>query len=226
MPLHLDLENHIRQSYELIKQYESIIQLSDNPKEQARCRRIIDEQWELIRHYFREYVPVCNKLSISIPEDISLIWAMLSEPKATPTKQLLPQSANQDRDIDNPKDAQHSKDPAGKNVLVHAKQEPRLAVSSTIRSYVEKHLWGQYLLLILFLIGVLEGIVGIFDVHPLWRRSALAISALLGGLVIWGQSHMPYHRHQYRSWDRRFTLSLVIVAFGLLGWLTYLEVQR
>ena len=68
-----DLEQHIRESYKLIREFEDILRLSDNPKEQARARRAINEQWDIIKGYVAEYVPLCERLGLGIPEDITEI---------------------------------------------------------------------------------------------------------------------------------------------------------
>jgi len=68
-----DLEQHTRESYSLIRQYEDMLRLSADPKEQARSRRGIEEQWELIKSYLAEYVPLCERLSLTVPADIAEI---------------------------------------------------------------------------------------------------------------------------------------------------------
>ena len=50
-----DLEQHIRQSYDLAREYEAIFQIASDPKEKARARRAIEEQWALIEGYLAEY---------------------------------------------------------------------------------------------------------------------------------------------------------------------------
>ncbi len=70
-----DLEGHIRESYELIHRYEDILRLSDRPKEQARARRAIEEQWGLIAGYLREYLPLCEQIGARLPADIREIAA-------------------------------------------------------------------------------------------------------------------------------------------------------
>jgi hypothetical protein len=50
-----DLENHIRESYGIIREYEAIRQVSDRPEEKQRARRLIDAQWALIEGYLAEY---------------------------------------------------------------------------------------------------------------------------------------------------------------------------
>jgi hypothetical protein len=48
MSLKTDLEQRIRKSYNLIRQYEDIIAVSSDPKEKERSRQHIQEQQELI----------------------------------------------------------------------------------------------------------------------------------------------------------------------------------
>ena len=89
-----DLEKHIRESYKLIGEFEEILRLSDNPKEQARSRRAIKEQWELIKGYLAEYVPLCERLSLAIPEDITEIVVIAGVPlPSVPSAQPLAEPA-------------------------------------------------------------------------------------------------------------------------------------
>jgi len=78
-----DLETKIRQSQALIQKYEDIIQTSSDPKETARARREIDEQWELIRGWWHEYLSLCQRLSMPVHDGIAQIAARFQElPKA------------------------------------------------------------------------------------------------------------------------------------------------
>jgi len=72
-----DLEQHIRQSYRLIRDYEATLRLSDDPKEKARARHAIEEQWALIEGYLGEYLPLCRSLALPIPQDIEEIVVVL-----------------------------------------------------------------------------------------------------------------------------------------------------
>jgi len=65
-----DLESHIRESYELVRQSEAIVRETDRPKERKRAEREIDEQWGLIRGYLDEYIPLCKRLQVSIANDL------------------------------------------------------------------------------------------------------------------------------------------------------------
>jgi hypothetical protein len=70
-----DLENHIRKSYALIREYEEILRESDNPKKKARARQIMDEQWALIARYAGEY----HRLADETPDDVARILAGLPD---------------------------------------------------------------------------------------------------------------------------------------------------
>jgi len=74
-----DLEQNIRESYALIGQYEAIRRNTDRPEERKRATRIIDEQWELIKGYLDEYLPLCHRLGVTIPDDIAQIAARFAE---------------------------------------------------------------------------------------------------------------------------------------------------
>ena len=65
-----DLEKSIRDSYKLIHEYEDILYLSPDPKEKSRARRAIEEQWEFVKSYLAEYIPLCQRLSFSMPQDV------------------------------------------------------------------------------------------------------------------------------------------------------------
>jgi hypothetical protein len=67
-----DLEEHIRESYDLVREYEAIIQTSSDPKEKARSQRAIAEQWELIEGSLTEYRRLVN---VAFPDDIAEIAA-------------------------------------------------------------------------------------------------------------------------------------------------------
>lgn len=70
-----DIESHIRESYRLIREYEDILRLSADPKEQARARRAVEEQWTLVEGYLGEYLPLCRRIGTSPPADIAEIAA-------------------------------------------------------------------------------------------------------------------------------------------------------
>jgi hypothetical protein len=67
-----DLEQHIRDSYEIIREYERMIQTSDRPEEKLRARRTIEEQWNRVREYLAEYARLVNG---TWPRDIAEITA-------------------------------------------------------------------------------------------------------------------------------------------------------
>jgi hypothetical protein len=65
-----DLEQLIRESYSLIRQYEAIILASSDPKEKARARQQIQEQQELIKGHLEKYTPLCEHLNQPMSADI------------------------------------------------------------------------------------------------------------------------------------------------------------
>jgi hypothetical protein len=65
-----DLEHHIRESYEIIRDYEDIVRTSDRPEEKTRARRMINEQWSLVEGYLTEYRPLVGG---ALPEEIAQI---------------------------------------------------------------------------------------------------------------------------------------------------------
>lgn len=65
-----DLESHIRESYDFIRQYEEIARTSDRPPEKARARREIEEQWGLIEGHLAEYQTLCQRLEKPLAEDV------------------------------------------------------------------------------------------------------------------------------------------------------------
>ena len=65
-----DLGKHILESYDMIHQYEQIIHTSNRPEEVARAKRKIDEQWGHIEGYINEYVSLCQRLQLNIPNDL------------------------------------------------------------------------------------------------------------------------------------------------------------
>jgi len=70
-----DLERHIRNSYDIIRQYEEMVQTSDRPEEVQRAQRKIEEQWGLIRGPLVEYLALCRRRGLAVPEEISEIAA-------------------------------------------------------------------------------------------------------------------------------------------------------
>lgn len=70
-----DLELNIRESSDLIQKYETIERESDRPEERKRARRIIDEQWGLIKGYLDEYRSLVEASGAPIPDDIALLTA-------------------------------------------------------------------------------------------------------------------------------------------------------
>ena len=80
-----DLERSIRESYDIIRQYEAVIRTSGRPEEKLRARRVIDEQWALIEGYLAQYRPLCGGV---LPDDMAQLAAAApgAEPAAPSTK--------------------------------------------------------------------------------------------------------------------------------------------
>lgn len=70
-----DLESHIRESSDLISQYETLMRLSSDPREKARARRAIEEQRELLRGHLAEYRRLCRASGQNMASDIAEIAA-------------------------------------------------------------------------------------------------------------------------------------------------------
>jgi len=70
-----DLEGLIRGAYKLIREYEEVEHLSDDPKERERARREMEGEWARIRKWLAEYLPLCKRLGEPPPDDIAQIAA-------------------------------------------------------------------------------------------------------------------------------------------------------
>lgn len=68
-----DLEKHVRESVQLVSEYEQILRLSDNPKEKARTELAIKEQRKLLDQFTVEYIILCKRLGLPLPPDIAEI---------------------------------------------------------------------------------------------------------------------------------------------------------
>jgi len=67
-----DLESSIRESYDIIREYEQQIQTSDRPEEKRRARAKMDVYWALIEGYLQEYIPLVGGL---LPSDLAEVAA-------------------------------------------------------------------------------------------------------------------------------------------------------
>jgi TIR domain/Effector-associated domain 7 len=73
----VDLENIVRDSYSFIRGYESILGLSDDPREKWQAQQSIDNQANVIKDFLGEYMELANQLGVSVPIDIIQISASL-----------------------------------------------------------------------------------------------------------------------------------------------------
>ena len=226
MTLKTDLEQHIRESYKLIRQFEDILRLSDNPKEQTRSRRAIEEQRQLIRRYLAEYVPLCDRLNLTMPKDIAFIASSsLSRPQPSrdPTSMPLEEDASSGLSFSRDRFSEGSTSRETSEKLKRVRRGPVSSSLEEVKNILKSYLWGQFLLLLLFWVSVLEGLVGIFDVPPCPRRLMLTILTSLGGVTILCLSFLARYRNHYQNWDRWLTFGLLIMTTGMLNWLTYQE---
>jgi hypothetical protein len=74
-----DLEEHIRESYDVVRQYERIIQTSNRPEEVARAEWKLEGQWKLIKAHLNEYLSLCERLQLRMPNDILEIASRFAE---------------------------------------------------------------------------------------------------------------------------------------------------
>ncbi len=75
-----DLEKNINEAYQLVREYEIIRGDTDDPRKKRRAERAIKEQWELIRGYLAEYIPLCQRLGLNMAQDIIEIAAATQFP--------------------------------------------------------------------------------------------------------------------------------------------------
>jgi hypothetical protein len=67
------LEDTLRDSYSVIRNYEEIVRYSDDPKEKAQARQSIEIQRNLARDFLDKYMKLVNQLGVSVPIDITQI---------------------------------------------------------------------------------------------------------------------------------------------------------
>lgn len=106
-----DLEESMRECYEIIVGNEKIRRLSNRPQEKLRAQQIIAEQWDLIRNYLFDYVDLGGD---TYPPDIAEIAVhfkgerrssrndekMFSEKKKDDLKRLLSQHQENLRELE------------------------------------------------------------------------------------------------------------------------------
>ncbi|MBN2252914.1 MAG: hypothetical protein JW701_04400 [Kosmotogaceae bacterium] len=198
MTIKTDLEQHIRESYKLVREYQEILRLSDNPKEQARSRRTIEEQQALIEGYLGEYVLLCRSLNLTMPEDVTLIASsFLSQPQPSlgDASVLHKEAVSLDVDL-------HDHTSVSQTHREAPKKPDRIQEQSTsfsleeLKDVPKRYLWGQFTMLLLFLVSIIEGVVGVFDVLPCPRRLVLTILILLGGAAILYLSFLTRYRNR------------------------------
>jgi hypothetical protein len=74
---HKDLELWIRNIYRIVAKNEERLQLEDDPTEQARIKRDLQQQHELILGYYDEYKVLCQRRKVQQDGDIADIALVL-----------------------------------------------------------------------------------------------------------------------------------------------------
>ena len=88
-----DLEESIRESYGLVRDYEQIRQTSSDPKEKNRAQLAEAEQWEFIKSYLDEYLRLSTNLSVKPAADVVEIAVILDHPLTSAAQTLPPPAA-------------------------------------------------------------------------------------------------------------------------------------
>lgn len=65
-----ELANNVRKSYSIIRGYEDIIRISDDPGGKAQAFQSIERQSILARHFLNEYLKLADQMGIRVPTDI------------------------------------------------------------------------------------------------------------------------------------------------------------
>lgn len=72
-----DLEHRIRETYSTINEYTQELRSSSVPREQARARRVIDEQRKFLTDDLERYSRLSQSMGLLIPQDILQIAAIM-----------------------------------------------------------------------------------------------------------------------------------------------------
>jgi hypothetical protein len=68
-----DLERNIISSYDLILAYERIVTDSSDPRELARSRRAIEDQWQVLSEFLGEYELLCKANGQELPQHFAAL---------------------------------------------------------------------------------------------------------------------------------------------------------
>jgi hypothetical protein len=74
-----ELANDVRKSYSIIRGYEDIIRISDDPRGKAQALQSIEKQSILARHFLNEYLKLADQIGVRIPSDIIQISAYFGD---------------------------------------------------------------------------------------------------------------------------------------------------
>jgi hypothetical protein len=70
-----DLEENIRRSYQIVREYEAIESDTGRPEERSRAQRMRAVQWSLIQESLHEYLALCRSLGLAPAEDLAELAA-------------------------------------------------------------------------------------------------------------------------------------------------------
>lgn len=113
----------------------------------------------------------------------------------------------------------HNTDPIC--TLPPASGDEKLTLMDILKGFLGRYLFGQFLLVLGPLAGVISFLVDVFDVPLCSRLLVLVILTALGGGAIIGLSFLSRYKGRYQVWDRRLTFGLLVVTVGALGWFAY-----
>jgi hypothetical protein len=190
-------------------------------QERSRSRRAIDEQRRLIRRYPTEYVPLCERSGLAMPADIALVSSSFSQDQASSNPVQARQNENFLSSHNLTRDDSQNSMPRRTSKGAGRVQSSMSSLQEVAKGILDKYLCGQFFLLLVFLIGVLDNVVGIFEVPACPRRLTLTTLTFLGGVTILSLSFLGSHRNRFHTWDRWRTLGFLVAVALVLGELAY-----
>jgi TIR domain len=74
-----ELANEVRKTYSIIRGYEDIIRISDDPRGKAQALQSIEKQGILARYFLNEYLKLADQMDVRIPSDLIQISAYFGD---------------------------------------------------------------------------------------------------------------------------------------------------
>ena len=204
-----DLEQHIRESYELVREYEDIVRTTDRPEERQRAERVIRKQRSLIGVYLGEYQGLLEQLRQDMPQDIAEI---------TVSQQAVRKEGHAGR----PRSDVREK--ASKELKTESPPQPEQdgPVRALVDWLLDRWLWLYYgLVLLVAVLGFVSNMGQVFHLTLCTQHVLFAALAFVGGILSVGFSFMPHVRDRYENWDRLVTAGICIGVTIVLGVLAY-----